>query len=88
MKRRPEIGEPVIYCDPKGIDHPALVTIDWGRCINVVFVTPDETRKDQYGRQIVHETSVSDADSDSTVHGRYWRFPEDERIAYQPPKAT
>jgi hypothetical protein len=86
MTRRPNVGERVIYVDPKGIDHDALCTIDWGRCINVVFVSTDESKKDQYGRQIEREISISDADQ-SGVHGRHWRFPEDPKVEYHPPRA-
>lgn len=87
--RRPKIGEHVIYCDPKGIDHDALVTADWGRCVNVVYVLKDETRQDQYGRQIDRNaTSVADYDSEVTVHGRYWRYADQEKIAYKPPIAS
>ena len=88
MIRRPDVGEHVIYCDPKGIDHDALVTADWGKCINVVYVTKDASRHDQYGRQLDRSaTSVADADSGFAVHGRYWRFPGEEKIPYNPPIA-
>jgi hypothetical protein len=89
MTRRPKVGEHVIYCDPKGIDHNALVTVDWGGCINVVYVSPDETKQDQYGRQIERNaTSVVDGDSSSAAHGRYWRFTDDERREYHAPIST
>jgi hypothetical protein len=85
MTRRPKVGEHVIFCDPKGIDHDALVTCDWGSCINVVFVTDDESKQDSYGRQIDRNaTSVTDGDR-AGVHGRYWRFPEDARNEYHAP---
>lgn len=89
MKRRPRIGEHVVYCDPKGVDHDALCTIDWGGCINVVYVSDDESKQDQYGRQIERNaTSVTDGDNESAAHGRYWRFPDDPRREYKPPVAV
>lgn len=48
------VGGRVVYCDEFARDHDALVTAVWGpNCVNVVFVTSDEDRKDQYGRQIM-----------------------------------
>jgi hypothetical protein len=87
MKRRPQIGEAVIFCDADGTDHPALVTTDWGLCCNVVLVSNDESKQDQYGRQIERHTSISDADR-AGAHGMYWRFPDDARIPYKPPVAV
>ena len=87
MKRRPQIGEAVTFCDSDGTDHPALVTCDWGGCCNVVLVSNDEAKKDDYGRQIERHTSVVDADR-AGAYGMYWRFPDDARIPYKPPVAV
>jgi hypothetical protein len=76
------IGERVIYVDPIGVEHDALITANWGAkeydetktlttAINVVYVSGDEKRTDQYGRQTLHETSVTHQSSTS-AHGRYW----------------
>ena len=88
--RIPVVGDAVIYCDPKGKDHNALVQIVWGGptpAINVCFVSDDENRKDNYGRQIMHETSVS-AVSYAGAHGRYWRWPEEARRDYEQPQSV
>lgn len=40
-------------------------------CINLVFVTADESKTDPYGRQIARETSCQHR-SQTTAHGFYW----------------
>lgn len=40
-------------------------------CINVVWVSKDKNKTDQYGRQIKRETSCSHSSSQSA--GRYWK---------------
>ena len=59
-------GSAVIFVDPVGVEHQALVTncfgpngeVDWsdesqrGYCVNVVWVSDDEKETDSYGRQI------------------------------------
>ena len=73
-KRIPRIGEAVLYVDPVGVVHPALVTKDWtADCINLVLVSSDEAKADSYGRQIERQTSLMHA-SVVPVHGNYWRF--------------
>jgi hypothetical protein len=86
-----QTGEFVIYHDPKGQPHNALVTTvhsNWKNpCINVVIVSSDETRRDGYGRQIERVTSVSHA-SHVSAHGNYWRRPDEQPNAYQAPVAA
>lgn len=83
--RIPVVGEHVIYTNPVGIDHDALVTAVWGPvCINLVFVSSDKERGDSYGRQIERQTSMTYV-SQNKVHGFYWRFPGDEKNPYVPP---
>ena len=75
--RMPKMGEPVVYVDPVGKIHPALVTQPWGQqCINVVFVSTDESKDDSYGRQIERQTSLMHKDV-VPVHGNYWRYPDE-----------
>jgi hypothetical protein len=70
---RPEIGQSVIYTDPQRRDHKALVTTVWGPdCVNVVYVSFDEAKQDQYGRQIERETSVGRFNH-SNCYGRCFR---------------
>lgn len=75
--RKPKIGEPVVYIDPVGQAHPALVTAVWGeKGINCVYVSRDESMTDSYGRQIARNTSTLHQ-SLQPAHGNYWRYPED-----------
>ena len=82
-----KIGEPVIYTTPKGLDCMALVTAVWGTgacAINLVFVSPDESKQDGYGRQTQRESSVCHT---SVMHtgGRLWRNIGEERPDYVEP---
>ena len=75
-----KIGSHVIWHDPYGKPHNALVTAVWGPAdskpsINVVVLNDDEAQTDTYGRKLQRETSVVYEDSQS-AHGRYWTFPE------------
>lgn len=75
--RLPLVGEPVVYVDPVGVAHPALVTAPWGpTCINLVYVSKDDSRRDSYGRQLERAPSCSHA-TVVPVHGNYWRFPDE-----------
>jgi len=75
--RQPQYGEPVIYVDPVGVKHDALVTNPWGpTCCNLVYVTRDASRRDSYGQQIERQSSCVHA-SVQPVHGNYWRFPDE-----------
>lgn len=87
MDRKPLVGDHVIYCDSRSVDHNAVVTAAWSAtCINVVFASSDEAKTDSYGRQIERETSLLHAATTGQAHGRYWRFPEDPRNQYKPPE--
>ena len=84
--KTPQLGETVVFCDPKGKDFDALITAVWSdTCINVVFVSGDESRQDSYGRQVERSTSVPHV-SESSVHGLYWRFEDEERNPYKAPQ--
>ena len=81
-------GEVVIFHDPKGNPHNALVTVGWSEtCINLVLVSTDGDKQDTYGRQIERETSVQHV-SATDVHGNYWRFPGEAPNMYTEPKAS
>lgn len=59
MAEWPEVGQAVKYVDPSGEEHNALVTNSWGEnCVNLVYVSGDANKTDQYGRQIERSTSV------------------------------
>lgn len=70
-----EVGDVVTYRDEKGVDHNALVTVVHGNtaqsCINVVYLSSDETQRDSWGRQIERASSVQKK-SEVTAHGRYF----------------
>jgi len=87
-QRLVNVGEPVIFHDPKGNPFNALVTAVWSQlptgCINLVMVQDDESMQDQYGRQIVRQTSVSHQ-SANNVHGYNWRFIDEEPNPYIAP---
>lgn len=75
------IGDPVLYVDQYGKSHFALVTAVWGKevyqnvdeipSVNLVFVVPDEGKKDSYGRQIARDSSVVPF-KNQAAHGRYY----------------
>lgn len=73
MDENLQVGQSVVYVDPVGKRHAALVTEVWTpTCINLVFVSSDENRKDTFGRQIERSTSLMHM-SVVPVHGNYWR---------------
>lgn len=87
-ERIAKVGEYVIFTDPKGVDHDALVTVVHGPyCINLVRLSDNENETDQYGRQIKRENSVS-VSSAHTAHGYYFRFLGEPKKEYTPPIAT
>jgi len=69
-----KIGDVVTFVDAVGIEHAALITAVWSEnCINVVYVSGDESRKDTFGRQIMRETSVT-VEGAFAAHGRFFRL--------------
>lgn len=67
-----KIGDVVTYKDERGVDHQALVLCVHGPdCINVVYLSDDESKYDSYGCQIERATSVQ-RKSEVTAHGRYF----------------
>jgi len=77
-QRTPKVGEHVVYHDTVGEPHEALITTVFGpQMVNVVYVSGDESRKDNYGRQIERASSCGHKDL-VKVHGYYWRYPDEE----------
>ena len=90
MKREYKVGQHVVFVDPKGIHHDALVTIWWHRndvptyqsptgepgC-NLVFVSDDERKSDQYGRQLEERFTSVLHKSFQPAPGNYWMFPDE-----------
>lgn len=84
-QRVPRVGNRVIWHESTGTAHEALITAVWGpTCINVVFVSGDENKQDNYGRQIERATSCNHK-SIMRLHGFYWRFEDEEPNLYTPP---
>lgn len=79
-------GMAVKVVDEVGTLHDGLVTNNWGHTevengkagptINVLFVTADESKRDQYGDQIERLSSCSHK-LNSHAPGRYWFFPDE-----------
>jgi len=67
-------GDSVFVVDEYGKLHNGLVTNGWGAvrsCLNVIFVSEDKTKVDQYGTQLERLSSCSHRD-DTEAPGRYW----------------
>lgn len=89
MERKYEIGQQIEYVDEHGEPHAALVTQWWGpgpgRVVdyqpdptgepgcNLVYVSGDEKKRDECGRQLERATSVVHQ-SMQPAHGRFWRW--------------
>lgn len=83
-----KVGDIVVYVDPTGKQHKALVTAWWGAdCCNLVYVAGDEEKRDTYGRQIERETSVS-RKSENWPHGNYFMELGEEPLPYREPTAV
>lgn len=69
------IGKSVKFADPWGVTHEAFITYcfsvgddDKPMCVNLVYVSDDNDKTDQYGRQITRHTSVMRR-NEFTAHG-------------------
>ena len=72
-----KISDCVIFVDEVGVEHDALLTAIHGDpanfpSVNLLYVSPNTTETDQYGRQIKRESSVVYQTSQG-AHGNYWR---------------
>ena len=71
------VGDAVVFVDSYAREHEALLTAVHGEgetpSVNLVVVSMDENRRDQYGRQIEHHTSVVHR-VNQAAHGMYWFF--------------
>lgn len=93
-QRKLKVGDTCIYHDEKGRPLNALVTCvhgdDWENyipCVNLTFVSSDQRRQDDCGRQTEHASSVTHK-SNAGAHGYYWRFADEESIPYKAPAQT
>lgn len=90
-RKKPEVGDAIIYHNEKGVGHNGLITCIWGEyMVNIVYVSSNDSQKDDYGRQTIRESSVSmiGQPGHSTAHGRYARYPSEEAMPYAPPVAV
>lgn len=85
MERTIEIGQHIKVVDEVGNLHDGLVTECWGQTvlkdgyrptINVVFLSADAAKRDQYGRQSEHLSSCQHKTM-TTAPGRFWYFPDE-----------
>ncbi len=76
MERTVKIGDVVLVADEYGVVRNGLVTNAWNTTINVLFVSGDETKTDQYGRQIERQSSCSHK-LHTTAPGRFWYWPDE-----------
>lgn len=84
-ERIPSVGDAVVFCDTGSVDHNALITVVHGpQCVNLLCVSNDPDKQDQYGRQIERYSSVQRM-ADHTAHGYYFRFPDEPKKAYKEP---
>jgi len=72
-----KIGDVVDLLDETGHQHRGLITQVWGPAdskpsINVVFVSLDETKTDQYGRQVERLSSLQHQSTVGKQPGRFW----------------
>lgn len=79
-ERKYEVGQHIVYFDEFGKPHVAIVTIWWGStpsaACNLVFVSGDERKKDECGRQIERATSVVPR-ANQSAQGRFWCWPDE-----------
>ena len=85
--REVEVGQHVIFVDEDRGRHHALVVAVWGETVvhdrgisyptlNLVYVSSDESKTDQYGRQIERVSSITPIEG-SMAPGFCWLFEED-----------
>lgn len=58
-----------------GEHHPATTSEP---AVNLLIVSTDEQKRDQYGRQIERSSSIVHRSSQG-AHGNYWMWPDEEK---------
>lgn len=95
-RKKPQVGDAVVYHDEHGKPHNSLLTcVHSDFMVNLLRVADDAAMQDNYGRQIVRESSVpmkgypfGEGGVESCVHGRYARYPEEAAVPYKQPQAV
>ena len=86
--KQPEVGDAVIFVDPRGVDHNAIVITRWSsNMINLVRASDATDQTDSYGRQIVRDTSVPHK-TNSPTHGYHWRWADEEKTPITQPESV
>lgn len=68
------LGSTVEYVDEVGVPHDALVTcVHTPFCINLVYVTKQNDKVDQYGNQLERVSSCT-IEGQYVAHGRFFRL--------------
>ena len=75
-----DVGAHIIFVDPVGARHDALITAVWGTsCLNCVFVVKDPKATDNYGRKTTKQYTSIMHGNIQQAHGNYWLWPGEER---------
>jgi len=80
---RLSIGSHVVFIDTHYQEHEALITAIHGDpaskpCVNLLYVSKQTGKQDQYGQQIERPSSVVHI-KDNTAGGYCWKFPGEEK---------
>ncbi len=94
-----EVGQFVRYCSEDRQWYNALITAVHGEpryaneeagdftpsfpCVNLSFVSGDESAQDQYGRQMVRDKTSISHYGQYVASGFFWCHPDEEEIAYK-----
>ena len=85
MERQLKVGQAIVFIDSVRRRLPALVQAVHGEisadripCINLLHISADSNKTDNYGRQIEHVTSCSHASDQSPVVGYCWHFTDED----------
>lgn len=79
MERELKVGQHVIFIDSLRKKRDAFVTAWWSQtCCNLVYVSDDAAKTDDYGRQIERSTSVSHKSTQGEVtYGNVFCWPDE-----------
>ena len=75
------VGDHVIFVDPVGKSHDALILAVHGtNCINLAYVDDDVKQFDNYGRKVNKQYTSCSHGSIVQAHGNFWLWPGEKRI--------
>ena len=76
-----DVGKHVIFTDPVGREHDALIIAVHGpQCINPVYVDDDTNQTDNYGRKLNKQYTSCSHGNQVQAHGNFWTWPGEKRI--------